>query len=135
MKKDNIFSIVAMGCGLILILSVFLPYITYFSTSVSLWKTEDPSRYIYILLGVFVIILYLINKKTEMAYLAVGYGIFTAISTILSIGSFDGLSIGFYLTLLSSFTIGVITFLYKEEEAISLININKKDINNQLGDE
>ena len=58
MKKDNIFSIVTMSCGLLLIIGVFLPYITYYSTSMSLWKMEDPSRIIYILLGLLVIVLY-----------------------------------------------------------------------------
>jgi hypothetical protein len=57
MKRDNIFSIITMSCGLLIIISVFLPYVTYFSTSISLWKLQDPSTFIYILLGIFVIIL------------------------------------------------------------------------------
>lgn len=124
MKKDNIFSIVAMGCGLLLIISVFLPYVTYYSTSLSLWKMEDSSRFIYILLGLFVIALYLINKKTEMSYLVAGFGAFTTISNIISIEGFEGLSIGFYLIMLSSITIGVMTFLYDEKEADALINLS-----------
>ena len=135
MKKDNIFSIVAMGCGLLVILSVFLPYISYFSTSMSLWKAEDSSRIMYILLGLFVIVLYLINKKTEMAYLTAGYGVFTSIAQIISLESLEGLSIGFYLILMCSIAIGVITFLYDEKEADALINlsvsVNKPVINNQ----
>lgn len=124
MKKDNIFGIVAMGCGLLLIISIFLPYVTYYSTSVSLWKMEDSSRFLYILLGLFVIVLYLINKKTEMSYLAVGYGAFTSISNIIAIEGLEGLSIGFYLILLSSIAIGVMTFLYNEEKADALINLS-----------
>ena len=133
MKKDNVFSIVAMGCGLLLIISVFLPYVTYYSTSVSLWKMEDSSRFIYIILGLLVIALYLLNKKTEMSYLAAGYGTFTAIANIISVEGFSGLSIGFYLILLSSISIGVMTFLYDEKEADALINlsvsINKPVVN------
>ena len=135
MKKDNIFSIVAMGCGLLLILSVFLPYITYFSISSSLWKLEDSSRFIYIILGLLVIAVYLINKKTELSYLTAGYGAFTSIANIISIEGFDGLAIGFYLILLSSIAIGVITFLYNPENAIALIDlsvkVNKPAANNQ----
>lgn len=134
MKKDNIFSIVAMGCGLLLIISIFLPYVTYFSTSISLWKSEDSSRIIYILLGLLVIAVYLINKKTELSYLAAGYGTFTAIANIISNEGFDGLSIGFYLILLSSMVICVMTFLYDEKNADALINlsvsVNKPVINN-----
>lgn len=135
MKKDNILGIVIMGCGLLLVLSVFLPYISYFSTSMSLWKAEDSSRIMYILLGLFVIVLYLINKKTEMAYLTAGYGTFTSIAQIISLEGLEGLSIGFYLILMSSIAIGVITFLYNEKEADALINlsvsVNKPVINNQ----
>lgn len=135
MKKDNIFGIVTMGCGLLILVSVFLPYVTYYSNSASLWKMEDSSRFIYIILGLLVIFVYLINKKTELSYLTVGYGLFTTISNIISIGGFEGLSIGFYLILLSSLTIGILTFLYNEEEADALINlsvsVNKPVMNNQ----
>ena len=124
MKKDNILGIVVMGCGLLLALSVFLPYVSYYSTSLSLWKMDDASRFIYILLGLFVIVLYLVNKKTEMSYLAAGYGAFTSIANIISIEGFDGLSIGFYLILLSSIAIGIITFLYDESKADALINLS-----------
>ena len=135
MKKDNIFGIVTMSCGLLIIISVFLPYVTYYSNSASLWNIEDSSRFIYILLGLLVIFVYLINKKTELSYLTVGYGLFTTISNIISIEGFEGLSIGFYLILLSSLTIGILTFLYNEEEADALINlsvsVNKPVMNNQ----
>ena len=126
MKKDNILGVVVMGCGLLLALSVFLPYISSFSITISLWDLEDGSRFMYILLGVFVIVLYLINKKTEMAYLTVGYGVFNAITQIISLEGLEGLSVGFYLILLSSLTIGVITFLYDEEKADALIHLSVK---------
>ena len=135
MKKDNIFSIVAMGCGLLVILSVFLPYVSYFGTSISLWKAENPARILYILLGLLVIAVYLINKKTELSYLSVGFTLFTSISDMISMEGLDGLSIAFYLILLSSIAIGVMTFLYEEKNATALINlsvkVNKPEVNNQ----
>ena len=124
MKKDNILGITVMGCGLLLTLSVFLPFVSYYSTSLSLWKMEDPSGIIYMLLGVFVIALYLINKKTELSYLVSGYGVFTCITNIVSNQGLEGLSVAFYLILMSSIAIGVITFLYDEEDADSLINLS-----------
>ena len=49
---------------------------------------------------------------------------------------FEGLSIAFYLILLSSIAIGVMTFLYDEKNALALINlsvkVNKPAINNQM---
>ena len=136
MKKDNIFSLVAMGCGLLVILSVFLPYISYFGTSISLWKAENPARILYILLGLLVIAVYLINKKTELSYLSVGFLLFTSISDMISMKGLDGLSVAFYLILLSSIAIGVMTFLYDEKNATALINlsvkVNKQAANNQM---
>lgn len=134
MKKDNIFSIVAMGCGLLIILSVFLPYVSYFGASISLWKAENPVRILYILLSLLVIAVYLINKKTELSYLSVGFTLFNSISDMISMDGLDGLSIAFYLILLSSIAIGVMTFLYEEKNATALINlsvkVNKPMVNN-----
>ena len=131
MKKDNILGITVMGCGLLLVLSVFLPFVSYYSTSLSLWKIEDPSRYIYILLGLLVMVVYIINRKTELSYLATGYGVFTCIANMISNEGLDGLSIAFYLILISSLAIGVITFLYNEKSADSLIN-SSNDINENI---
>ena len=70
-----------------------------------------------------------------MSYLAAGYGMFTTIAHIISIEGFEGLSIGFYLILLSSIAIAVLTFLYNEKEADALINLSvsiNKSVNNNL---
>ncbi len=136
MKKDNILSLVIMGCALLIIISVFLPYVTYYSTSASLWKMEDSSRIIYILLGLLVMFVYLINNKTELSYLTVGFSAFTSIENIISMQGFDGFSIGFYLILLSSIIIGFLTYMYDETKADALINlsvsVNKPVINNNV---
>mgnify|MGYP003524913275 CR=1 FL=1 len=63
MKKDNILGIIIMTFGLLLIVSVFLPYANQFSVTSSLWNILSSSRLIYIFLGIFVIVLYLFNKK------------------------------------------------------------------------
>ena len=127
MKRDNVFNIIAIAAALLMILSVFLPYVTHYSTSLSLWKMEDPSRYIYLFLGVMVIVFYLVNMKTELSYLAVGFSLFTSVSKIIAIGGFNGLSIGFYLILASSIIILLITFLYNENESIPLIGDDSED--------
>ena len=124
MNKNKIFGFVAMGAALILIISVFLPYISMFSISSSLWKAEDPSRVLMILLGLFVIVLYLINKKTEMSYITAGFGTFYSIAMIISAEGLEYFAIGFYLMILSSLTIGVMTFLYDESKSSSIINLS-----------
>ena len=121
MKKDNILGIIIMTFGLLLIVGVFLPYANQFSVTSSLWNILSSSRLIYIFLGIFVIVLYLFNKKTELAYLAAGYGFFNSISIIIEKGGFSGLSLGFYLILISSIVIGVLTLMYNEKKADALI--------------
>ncbi len=124
MNKNKIFGFVAMGAALVLIISIFLPYVSMFSISRSLWKSEDPSRILLILLGLFVIALYLINKKTEMSYITAGFGTFYQIAMAISAEGLEYFSIGFYLIIISSLTIGVMTYLYDEKEGLSIINLS-----------
>lgn len=128
MKKDNILGIIIMTFGLLLIVGVFLPYANQFSVTSSLWNILSSSRLIYIFLGIFVIVVYLFNKKTELAYLAAGYGFFNSISIIIEKGGFSGLSVGFYLILISSIVIGVLTLMYNEKKADALIGSLEEDI-------
>ena len=83
MNKNKIFGYVAIGAAALLVLSLFLPYVSIFSISRSLWKAEDPSRVVLLLLSLFVIVLYLINKKTEMSYITAGFGTFYQICMII----------------------------------------------------
>lgn len=128
MKKDNILGIIIITFGLLLIVGVFLPYANQFSVTSSLWNILSSSRLIYIFLGIFVIVVYLFNKKTELAYLAAGYGFFNSISIIIEKGGFSGLSVGFYLILISSIVIGVLTLMYNEKKADALIDSLEEDI-------
>lgn len=123
MKKNNLISIISMSCGLITVISVFLPYVIHYGETISLWKLENPSRFMYILLGLLVVVLYLINKKTEIAYLMAGYGIFTEIGTIVSNGGFSGLTIGFYLILITSVLLAILTFIYNDSIENELENL------------
>lgn len=124
MEKNKIFGFVNMGAALLLIISVFLPYVSVFSISKSLWSAEDPSRILLILLGIFVIALYLFNKKTEMSYITAGFGTFYAVAMVISAEGLDYFSIGFYTLILSSLTIGVMTFLYDESKVTPIINLS-----------
>ena len=128
MKKDNILGIIIITFGLLLIVGVFLPYANQFSVTSSLWNILSSSRLIYIFLGIFVIVVYLFNKKKELAYLAAGYGFFNSISIIIEKGGFSGLSVGFYLILISSIVIGVLTLMYNEKKADALIDSLEEDI-------
>lgn len=124
MSKNKIFAFVNIGLAVLLIISIFLPYMSVFSMSTSLWKAEDPSRVLFILLGLFVVVLYLFNKKTEMSYITAGFGTFYSIAMIISAEGLEYFAIGFYLMLLSSLAIGVLTFLYDEKQGEAIINLS-----------
>jgi len=136
MSKNKILSFVALGAAAVLLISLFLPYVSFFSESRSLWKIEDPSRVLILLMSIFVALLYAINKKTELCYLVAGYVFFYLITMVISAEGLDYFSIGFYLMLLSSATIGVVTYLYDEKKGEALLNlnvnmsVNKPQINN-----
>ncbi len=123
-NKNKILSYVAMGAGALFILGLFLPYVSAYSVSYSLWKLKDGSRVIFLLLGLAVAALYAFNKRTEFTYAAGGYGFFTCLSRLILNEGFDNLSIGFYLLLLASIAMLVVTFMYDESKGASLFNFN-----------
>ena len=130
MDKNKIFSYVAIGCALLAILGIFLPYYSVFGQTISLWKAESPSRVLTIIFSLIVIVVYLFNKKTELSYLTSGALLFFNLTIAISNEGLDNLTIGFYIIMLSSIAIGVLTFLYNEKEGSAIINLNSnKQIN------
>ena len=124
MSKNKIFGFIAMGSAALLIISMFLPFVSAFSASSSYWKADDGSRVLILLLCLGVAALYVINKKTELAYLVGGFAFFHLITYAIAAEGLDYFAIGYYLMLLSAATMCVMTFLYKEEEGQALLNLN-----------
>lgn len=122
--KNKIFGYVCMGCGLLLVLSVFLPYVSVYSVTKSLWSSESSSRIIYILCGIGVLALYVLNKKTEISYLLAGHILLSAIETVIANEGLEYLSVAFYFLLLASCAIIVCTYLYDESKGTALINLS-----------
>ena len=129
MKKNQIYSYVIMGCALIAALGVFLPYVSAFGNSISLWKSEDPARVPLILFCLIPIVVHLINKKTEFSYVTFGGLFLHSLYLCVANKGLDNFSIGFYLIILSSIAIGVLTFLYDEKDGRAIINLS---INKQV---
>ena len=132
MNKNKIFGFVAMGAALLLIISLFLPFVSYSSISQSLWKMKEGSRVLILLLSLVVIALYLFNKKTELSYITAGFVLFHMITIVIEAKGLEYLSVGFYFMVIASIAIGVVTFLYNEKEVTPLINLSFANMKNTV---
>ena len=121
--KNKIYSYMGIGSGAIMILCVFLPYISAYSTSVSMWSAKAGSRFLFILIGLAVIAAYLFNKETKLTYMACGYGLFYSLEKLFGNGGFNNLSVAFYLLFIASIAMTVAVFLYDEAKGSALINL------------
>ena len=130
MKKNTLYRYIAMGSGLLLIIGVFLPYVSLYGISTNMWETKSFIRILSILLGLATILLYAMNYKTELTYMVSGFFFFSAINSIVNNDGFKGFSIGFYAMFIASIAIGVAAYLYKEEEGKSLLNMFMQKRNN-----
>ena len=134
MKKNEIFRFAIVIGGVLAIVSLFLPFMSAFSISKSLWDLLESSSYeAYIIIGfsIIAIVLPLINKKVELSYLSSG-AIF-AISIMYTISSietevFSYLGVGYYLLFLSGIIIAVSTYLFSylksEDKSIKVDSVN-----------
>ena len=122
--KNKIFSYVGMGAGALMLISVFLPFLSGMGTSLSLWSIPAPSRFLFIFLGLAVAALFVLNKKTELTYLAAGYGFFSSFQFIIAYEGLSDFSIGFYLMLLASISMFVAAYLYDESKGVALLDLS-----------
>lgn len=144
MNKNMIFKILGIVGGLLIVISLFLPYVSVTGFSQSLWKTYMENKQIYLAIiimvfGVLPIVLYLINRKIEFSFMSVGaIGFFVIIQLIdaLSGEAFDSLSFGFYSLLIGTILIAVSTFVLDRNSKINVlseqINLASNDISNPL---
>lgn len=130
MNKKLIFRILGSVAAAMIIVSVFLPFVSMGGNSASLWDNYKliDSLYLPIMLivfGVIALVPFLINRKTEFAYMSTGAVLFFVIMTtidILNQNMFSYLSVGYYLLFIGAILIGVMTFL------TNISSKNKKNI-------
>ena len=128
--KNKIFGYVCMGCGLLILLSVFLSYVSVYGISKSIWSLKSATRIIFILCGLGVFALYFFNKKTELSYLFAGHILLSVLESIINNEGLDYFAIAFYLLFLASCAIVVCTFLYDESNGTSLLDLLTSRSNN-----
>ena len=142
MNKSLLLKILGILGGLFVVVGLFIPYVKVTGFSQSLWQTYVENKQIYLaiiimIFGLLPIILFLINKKTEFSYTSVGaLGFFLIIQIVdtVSNNTFNTLSFGFYVMLIGTILIGVITLLLDKKGKVNVLNEQIAPISNNISD-
>ena len=117
MNNKLIFRILGALASALIIVSVFVPYVSVSGYTQSLWNSYQTINSLYlpimiIVFGVIGVIFFALNIKTEFAYMTAGAILFFVImQTISSLDSFSALSLGYYFQVVGALLTGVMAFL------------------------
>lgn len=119
MNKKLIFRILGALASALIIVSVFVPFVSVTGYSYSLWGSNEITNSLYlpimiIAFGVIGVIFFSLNIKTEFAYMSTGaITFFLVVQTvdIISQGVFNTLSIGYYFLVAGAILTGLMAFL------------------------
>lgn len=121
MDKAQIFKFVGLGAGVAVALSAFLPYISIWGVSASVWDNGKLSAIILALFGVVAALTYFFGKAKRFSMLAGGAAAWYALTMFESAEwGFDGLAFGFWLMLLGGIALVVVGVLENMDEIKSL---------------
>lgn len=139
LDKEKTFKFIGMIAGLLIIIGVFLPYISYktsyASDSVSLWENESAVilRFAFIILGLIPIATFFFQKAKQLSYLTAGavlsfdilqFGSWLKLDTL---KEYTHLSFGFYAFLLAGLALVVINVIENIDEIKSIFVSEKKN--------
>ena len=119
MKNKLIFRILGALASALIIVSVFVPFVSVTGYSPSLWETYELTNSLYlpimiIVFGAIGVIFFSLNIKTEFAYMSVGAITFFAIMQTIDIldqGAFKSLGVGYYFLVIGTLITGIMAFL------------------------
>ena len=119
MNKKLIFRILGALASALIIVSVFVPFVSVTGYSYSIWGSNEVTNSLYlpimiIVFGAIGVIFFSLNIKTEFAYMSTGaIAFFLIVQTvdILNQGVFNTLSIGYYCLVIGAVLTGLMTFL------------------------
>lgn len=119
MNNKLIFRILGAISSALIVVSVFLPYVSVTGYSESLWHGYEISNTLYlpimiVVFGVIGVVFFSINIKTEFAYASAGAVLFFVIIQTFDVvnqGTFNTLSVGYYFLAIGSVLTGVMAFL------------------------
>lgn len=139
MKNKIIFRILGALASALIIVAVFVPFVSVVGHSYSLWNSYSDINSLYlpimiIVFGAVGVIFFSLNFKTEFAYTSAGaITFFVIMQTIekLDQGFFNSLSIGYYLLAIGALLTGIMSFLCNLKSKIKV----KEEIQNNVVNE
>lgn len=146
MKNKLIFRIIGALASALIIVSVFIPFISVTGYSTSLWESYKIINSLYlpimiIVFGAIGVLFFALNIKTEFAYMSTGAITFFLIMEtidVLNQGLFNTLSIGYYLLAVGAILTGIMAFLtnlkakVKEEKVEAVESVNEPSMLDQI---
>lgn len=140
MKNKLIFRILGALASALIIVSVFVPFVSVTGYSPSLWETYELTNSLYlpimiIVFGAIGVIFFALNIKTEFAYMSVGaISFFVIMQTIdvLDQGVFNTLSIGYYFLVIGAVITGLMAFLTNLKSKKKVVEEQKKEETSML---
>lgn len=119
MKNKLVFRILGAIASALIIVSVFVPFVSVTGFSQSLWEAHESVGTLYlpimiIVFGAIGVIFFSINIKTELAYTSSGALLFFLIMQTIPIidqGTFNTLSVGYYCLVVGTVLTGIMAFL------------------------
>lgn len=119
MNKNLILRILGAIFSALMIVGVFVPFVSVTGYTQSLWGVYSSIDTLYlpimlIVFGVIGVVFFSLNFKTEFAYMSTGAVLFFIIMQtvdVLDQGTFSTLSVGYYFLAIGAIATGVITFL------------------------
>ncbi|MDO4963605.1 MAG: hypothetical protein Q4E75_05900, partial [bacterium] len=138
MNKKLIFRILGALSSALIIVSVFLPYVSALGYTKSLWQVHDAASSLYLpiiilVFGVLATILFMINIKTEFAYMSAGAILFYVVVEgvdIINQEMLGNMGLGYYLLLVGAIGVGLFAFLSNLKDRNNNSSIVSNDVNN-----
>ncbi len=118
MLKNNLNKIIGAVSSVLIIISVFIPYIQTSEYSDSIWSEYVTSAIqipiLLIAFGAFSLVLFLINKKIELAYISTGGVLFFLVMRTVQFvqeNAFINVSVGYYLLCIGALFTTIMAFM------------------------
>ena len=133
MKNNIFFRILGALASALIIVSVFVPFVSVTGHSSSLWQSSEITKSLYlpitlICFGVIGVVFFALNIKTEFAYMSTGaITFFLIVQTIevlnQGIELFKTLGVGYYFLVIGAILTGIMAFL---------LNLKSKEVQKSL---
>ena len=99
-------------CGAMLILGIFIPYVSAYGMSRSLWDSEYTFfNILFLLLGVIPIVTFIVQKVKHLSYLTSGYALSISAFMLGQNDGFENFSVGFWFIFIAAIALLVVQII------------------------